>query len=75
MSLTDFLHTEFYPKPLGLGTTLEALGLDSLDTLDLVSRLEDALGVVVSNEQLARIRTLGDIYRELGVPPPADFDR
>jgi acyl carrier protein len=74
-TLTDFLHTEFYPKPLGLGTSLEVLGLDSLDTIDLVNRLEETLGVAVTNEQMARIRTLEDIYRELGVTPPADFDR
>lgn len=39
------------------------LGLDSLDTVDLVVALQQKFGVRIRNDQRVRaIRTLGDIY-------------
>lgn len=39
------------------------LGLDSLDTVDLVVALQQKFGVKIRNDQRVRaIRTLGDIY-------------
>lgn len=52
----------------------EDLGLDSLDTVDMVIVLQNAFGIKIRDEQAIReIRTLGDIHafvvrkvRELG---------
>lgn len=42
----------------------EDLGLDSLDTVDMVIVLQNAFGIKIRDEQAIReIRTLGDIHR------------
>lgn len=42
----------------------EELGLDSLDTVDMVIVLERAFGMKIRDEQeIRQIRTLGDIHR------------
>lgn len=42
----------------------EDLGLDSLDTVDMVIVLEQAFGMKIRDEQeIRQIRTLGDIHR------------
>lgn len=42
----------------------EDLGLDSLDTVDMVIVLERAFGMKIRDEQeIRQIRTLGDIHR------------
>lgn len=38
------------------------LGLDSLDTVDMVVHLEENLKVKVDNERLMKVRTLEDVY-------------
>ena len=67
------LKTEYYD--LGLPNrdatadkvTMEAnlfddLGADSLDAVELNMALEDACGVSVPDEELAKLKTVGDIY-------------
>ncbi len=45
---------------LGADVTFEALGLDSLDLVDLTLALEERTGVRLEDEELADIRTIGD---------------
>lgn len=45
---------------LGADVTFEALGLDSLDLVDLTLALEERTGIRLEDEELADIRTLGD---------------
>ena len=40
----------------------EDLEADSLDAVELNMALEDACGVSVSDEELAKLKTVGDIY-------------
>lgn len=48
---------------LGADVTFEALGLDSLDLVDLTLALEERTGVRLEDEELADVRTLGDAVR------------
>ena len=40
----------------------EDLGADSLDAVELKMALEDACGVSIPDEELAKLKTVGDIY-------------
>ena len=51
--------------------TLEAnlftdLGADSLDAMELSLAIEENLGVSITDEQMAEIKTVGDIVKILG---------
>ena len=41
------------------------LGVDSLDAVELNMALEDNLGVAISDEELANMKTVGDIVNYL----------
>ncbi len=50
------------PENLTMETNLiEDLGADSLDIADLVMELEEQLDVEISDEDLAKLKTVGDI--------------
>ncbi len=51
---------EIDPAKIAEGTRLKDLGADSLDLYELVMELEDRYGISVSEEQAARIETVGD---------------
>ncbi len=42
-------------------TTLESLGMDSLDQLELVTALEDKLGIRVPDTRMNEIKTVGEL--------------
>lgn len=44
---------------------IEDLGADSLDMVELLSRLEDEEGITIPEEDLDGLITVGDIVREL----------
>ena len=44
---------------------IENLGADSLDMVELLSRLEDEEGITIPEEDLDGLTTVGDIVREL----------
>ena len=44
-----------------LDSSLEALGITSLDSISLVFAIEDKYGVEVPNEELKKVRTVRDI--------------
>lgn len=46
-------------------TLADNLGADSLDAVELNMALEDALGVSISDEELANMKTVGDIVNYL----------
>ena len=46
-------------------TVIEDLGADSLDMVELLSRLEDEEGITIPEEDLDGLTTVGDIVREL----------
>jgi acyl carrier protein len=47
--------------PLGPETTLAELGLDSLDTIRLVSQVEERFGVQLDEEGLLAVETVGEL--------------
>ena len=48
-------------------TLFDDLGLDSLDSIDMLVYLEENFGVKVDAEIFKEVRTVGDIYREVGM--------
>ena len=46
-------------------STLESLGLDSLDKIDLLYEIEDVFGIEFSNEEMTSFVTVGDIYNTI----------
>jgi acyl carrier protein len=53
--------TQLAPENVSLETTFEALGLNSLDAFNLIGDLEDELGIMVPNEEVMGIRSVGEI--------------
>ena len=53
---------------LGLDTRFETIRMDSLDTLKMITVLEDRLGCVLEGDDLSKVSTvrdLGDLLREM----------
>lgn len=44
---------------------IEDLGADSLDVVELLSRLEDEYGVVIPDDDVETLKTVGDVATEL----------
>src|SRR4029077_644436 len=62
--ITHFVEPEVRPKLKGAGDNLrlvEDLGLDSLDMMEVMIRVEDLLKIHDSDEQLRHFRTLGEV--------------
>jgi 3-hydroxyacyl-[acyl-carrier-protein] dehydratase len=54
---------------------MEDLGLDSLTLMEAIVLIEDVLQITIENEELRRLRTVGDIrgfihHKAQGLPPP-----
>jgi acyl carrier protein len=43
----------------------EDLGIDSLDVVELITSMEDELGIVVTEESMDELKTIGDVVRFL----------
>ena len=58
---------EFSIDPGGLdpNAPLDTLGIDSLSFIEFMFKVEEELGVSVSDEDLKRIKTLGDLERHV----------
>ena len=52
-------------------TVISTLGMDSVAVMELVSHFEEKLGVRIPDEELGRIRTVGDLRDTIArlVPP------
>jgi acyl carrier protein len=48
-------------EDISLDSSLEELNISSLDAISLVFDIEDQYGVEVPNEELKKLRTVGDI--------------
>ncbi len=44
-------------------TLMDDLGADSLDAVELNMALEDEFGIKISDEELANLKTIGDIVK------------
>ncbi len=44
---------------------VEDLGADSLDVVELLSRLEDEFGIVIPDDEVENLVTVGDVATEL----------
>ena len=44
---------------------VEDLGADSLDVVELLSRLEDEYGIMIPDEEVENLKTVGDVAAEL----------
>ena len=44
---------------------MEDLGADSLDVVELLSRLEDEFGIVIPDDEVENLVTVGDVAAEL----------
>ena len=61
-TFTDLLNSDFGvpPDEVSADATFEALGLDSLDIVELTLALEDRTGVKLGDEDLEQVRTVQD---------------
>ena len=50
-----------------LTSSLDELGIDSLDAVSLIFEIEDAYGVEVSNEALMTLKTIQDIVDNVDI--------
>ena len=65
-------HVTGRPAPaLTLDADIDALGLDSLQTLELVAWAEERLSIRVPDETLARVGSIGDLSAALAAQLPA----
>jgi acyl carrier protein len=65
LKVNEIMRTDFEVTPDRLkpeASLFEDLGLDSLDAIDLVVRLEESTGLKVVSEKFQNIRTLGEVY-------------
>lgn len=46
---------------------VEDLGADSLDVVELLSRLEDEFGVTIPDEDVENLKTVADVANELEI--------
>lgn len=51
---------EINPESIQLNSTLADIGLDSLDTFDIIFEAEDKFGIKIPNDQV-NVTTIGDI--------------
>jgi len=65
-------HVTGRPAPaLTLDADIDALGMDSLQTLELVAWAEERLSVRVPDEELARVGSIGELSAALAAQLPA----
>ena len=44
---------------------VDDLGADSLDVVELLSRLEDEFGIIIPDEDVEQLLTVGDVVNEI----------
>lgn len=54
-------NADINPEIISPETTINELGLDSIDLVDLVMEIEDSFGVSIPDEEFENIRTVSDI--------------
>jgi len=54
-------HSDADPSEITAATTFESLGIDSLDTVEMVMEMEDDLGVELELDE--KVETVGDMVK------------
>ena len=54
-------NTKLNPESISPETTLNELGLDSIDLVDLVMEIEEAFSVTIPDEEFEGIKSVSDI--------------
>jgi acyl carrier protein len=49
------------PKTISGSSTLQDLGADSLDIVEIIMKMEEQLGVSISDEQAEKLHTIDDV--------------
>ncbi len=44
---------------------IEDLGADSLDTVELIMRMEEVFGITIPDEEAEKLKTVGDVVKYL----------
>ena len=63
--LQEVLSKKVKDLTLDKDASLESLGLDSLDKIDLLYEIEDAFGIEFTNDEMTSFVTVGDIYNTI----------
>ncbi|MFQ9924532.1 MAG: acyl carrier protein [Beduini sp.] len=61
VKITEVLEPKLKGKTLTEESNFKDLGIDSLDLVDLVFQMEEALDVQFEDEELLTIKTVGDL--------------
>lgn len=61
--IKDFISVQFETDEsnINLNTTLDELGADSLDIIDLVSDIESEFEIEIPNEVVSKIKNVGEL--------------
>lgn len=54
-------HTEVSPSEIAMDTTFESLGIDSLDTVEILMKLEEELGSELELDE--KVSTVGELVK------------
>ena len=65
VKLQEVLSKKVKDLTLDMSASLESLGLDSLDKIDLLYEIEDVFGIEFSNDEMTSFATVGDIYNTI----------
>ena len=63
VKITEVLEPKLKGKTLTEESNFKDLGIESLDLVDLVFQMEEALDVQFEDEELLTIKTVGDLIR------------
>lgn len=64
-AVTEFLANELHLESglINSDTNFSDLGLDSVRLTDLLTHLQEALGIILPEDRLPQIETVGDLYQ------------
>ena len=56
-------HLEMDENEITESTTLDDLGVDSLDAVEIIMELEDEFGIEIPDDEVENVKTVGDIVK------------
>lgn len=63
--LEEVLAKKIKGAKLDKAASLESLGLDSLDKIDLLYEIEDTFGIEFTNDEMQNFVTIGDLFQTI----------
>ena len=63
--LKEVLAKKINGVELDKSASLESLGLDSLDKIDLLYEIEDTFGIEFTNDEMQNFVTIGDLFQTI----------